>query len=88
MQSETDAQRRKQVVVGAYAAVETVYLEKDEETGKEVIDWTMGTASDTRGMLPMGLQKMGLPGAVVKDVGYFLRWIRTVKGSEKGNVQL
>ena len=88
VQSETDAQRRKQVVVGAYAAVETVYLEKDGETKKEVIDWTMGTASDTRGMLPMGLQKMGLPGAVVKDVGYFLRWIRTVKGSEKENVQL
>lgn len=85
--SETDAQRRKPVVVGAYAAVETVYLETDGQ-GKEVVDWTMGTASDTRGNLPMALQKLGLPGAVVKDVGYFLRWIRGVPQREKENVEL
>lgn len=85
VKSESDSQRKKQVVVGAYAAVETVYLEKDKE-GKEIIDWTMGTASDTRGNLPMALQKMGLPGAVVKDVGFFLRWIRKVPNGEKENV--
>lgn len=83
--SETDAQRKKQTVVGAYAAVETVYLEKDAE-GKEVIDWTMATASDTRGNLPMFAQKMGLPGAVVKDVGFFLRWTRKVPNTQKERV--
>lgn len=83
--SETDGQRRKQTVVGAYAAVETVILEKDTD-GTEMIDWTMGTASDTRGNLPMVLQKMGLPGAVVKDVGFFLRWIRKVSDGEKSGV--
>jgi hypothetical protein len=77
----------KNVVVGAYAAVETVYLETDGQ-GKEIIDWTMGTASDTRGNLPMALQKLGLPGAVVKDVGFFLRWIRRVPEREKENVEL
>jgi Protein of unknown function (DUF3074) len=83
--SETDGQRRKQTVVGAYAAVETAYLEKDAD-GKEVIDWTMATASDTRGNLPMVFQKMALPGAVVKDVGFFLRWIRKVPDAEKTGV--
>ena len=83
--SETDSQKKKRTVVGLYTAVETVYLEKGAE-GKEMIDWTMATASDTRGNLPMFALKMGLPGAVVKDVGLFLRWIRKVPNSEKENV--
>jgi len=45
-----------------------------ENEGKEVV-WQMATASDAKGSLPMPLQKMGVPGAVVKDVGLFMGWI-------------
>jgi hypothetical protein len=34
----------------------------------------MGTASDAGGNLPMWAQKMGVPGAVVKDVGLFMQY--------------
>jgi hypothetical protein len=34
----------------------------------------------------MVFQKMALPGAVVKDVGFFLRWIRKVPDAEKEDV--
>jgi len=36
--------------------------------------WEMGTASDAKGWLPMSIQKMALPGAIVKDVGWFIGW--------------
>ena len=36
----------------------------------------MATASDAKGWLPMWMQKLGVPGAVVKDVGLFIGWIR------------
>lgn len=42
------------------------------------IEWIMATASDTKGNLPMFLQKPNLPGAVAKDVGFFMEWIKTV----------
>jgi len=35
----------------------------------------MATASDAKGNLPMAVQKMGVPGAVVKDVGFFMKWV-------------
>ena len=33
----------------------------------------MAVASDASGALPMWAQKMGLPGAIAKDVGLFLK---------------
>ena len=42
----------------------------------------MATASHARGNLPMFAQKMGLPGALVKDVGFFMKWIPTVNQEE------
>lgn len=53
-----------------------VSIEKGEvlEEGKNV-KWQMATASDAGGNLPMWAQKMGVPGAVVKDVGLFIDWI-------------
>ena len=39
-------------------------------------EWLMATASDARGVLPMWMQKMGTPGAVVKDVGLFMKWVQ------------
>jgi DUF3074 family protein len=57
------------VVHGAYVSVERVY----EDDGEIV--WDMATASDAKGVLPMAVQKLGIPGAIVKDVGLFLSWV-------------
>ena len=76
--SGADSQQKKKTVLGAYSAIETCYI--DESDG--MVDWTMATASDTRGNLPMFAQKMGLPGAIVKDVGFFMKWIPTVSKEE------
>ena len=86
-----DKQKQVKPTFGVYAAVERVrkILPSDTESedipgakerkGKEgQIEWNMATASDAKGNLPMGLQKLGIPGAVVKDVGYFLTWTRKV----------
>ncbi|CZT16687.1 uncharacterized protein RCC_02522 [Ramularia collo-cygni] len=55
---------------GMYVSVERGAL---EDNGANV-KWQMGTASDAGGVLPMFLQKLGVPGAVVKDVGLFIGW--------------
>ncbi|KAF2862251.1 hypothetical protein K470DRAFT_213184 [Piedraia hortae CBS 480.64] len=39
------------------------------------VRWQMATASDAKGNLPMSIQKMGVPGAIVKDVGLFIDWV-------------
>jgi hypothetical protein len=72
------AQQRKQVVTGVYVAVElgTRNPERNE------IEWIMATASDAKGNLPTWLQKFGVPGQIVKDVGYFLKWIRNIGEGE------
>lgn len=48
------------------------------------IEWTMATASDAKGWLPMWAQKLGIPGAIVKDVGLFIGWV--AKQRQSGNV--
>jgi len=63
--------KKKPVVLGQYVSVEHCRVENEE---REVV-WQMATASDAKGSLPMPLQKMGVPGAVVKDVGLFMDWI-------------
>ena len=73
-----DAQQKKGVVLGVYAAVETV--KRDRKMGE--VEWIMATASDAKGNLPMWVQRMSLPGAVVKDVSYFTKWIREVSEEE------
>jgi Protein of unknown function (DUF3074) len=73
----SEAQHRKKPVMGIYSAVETAYIDTDGQ-----IDWTMATASDAKGSLPMFAQKMGIPGAIAKDVGFFLNWIPTVDSSQ------
>lgn len=44
------------------------------------IEWVMATASDAKGSLPMAVQKLGTPPAVVKDVGLFMGWIAKKRG--------
>lgn len=48
------------------------------------IEWIMATASDAKGWLPMWAQKLGVPGAIVKDVGLFVKWVlgRRSSGSD------
>jgi hypothetical protein len=58
------------IVHGAYVSVERV---QRHEGGR--VAWEMYTASDAKGLLPMIVQKLGIVGAIVKDVGLFLTWL-------------
>ena len=58
------------VQTGTYCSIERCRL----VDGGEKVEWTMATASDAKGVLPMFIQKLGVPGAVVKDVGFFMKW--------------
>lgn len=73
-----DAKKEREVVPGLYAAVETGTLRNKKEGKGEEVDWIMATASDAKGVLPMWMQKLALPGAVPKDVEYFMKWIKNV----------
>lgn len=57
-------------MVRVYTSIERCRLLPDEN-----VEWVMATASDAKGSLPMFAQKMGVPGAVVKDVGLFIKWV-------------
>ena len=61
--------KKKRAVLGQYAAVEKVRL-----VGQD-IEWVMATASDAKGNLPMFAQKIAMPGAVAKDVGFLMKWL-------------
>lgn len=69
------AQKRANVTMGRYVSIERV-VKREEEEGRagQQIYWMMATASDAEGNLPMAMQKLGVPGAVVKDVGLFVEW--------------
>lgn len=64
------AQKRQSMTIGQYVSIERV---KEQDDGN--VMWEMATASDAKGWLPMSVQKMGVPGAVVKDVGLFMKWV-------------
>ncbi|KAK3073960.1 hypothetical protein LTR53_004027 [Teratosphaeriaceae sp. CCFEE 6253] len=55
---------------GMYVSIERAELIDDGAR----VNWQMATASDAGGILPMWAQKMGVPGAVIKDVGLFIGW--------------
>jgi hypothetical protein len=50
--------------------------DREEEGKGETIEWTMATASDAKGNLPMFLQRPNVPAAIVKDVGFLMAWTR------------
>ena len=58
-----------------YTSIEHAQILPDQN-----IQWVMATASDAKGWLPMWMQKLGVPGAVVKDVGLFMKWIGDIRG--------
>jgi hypothetical protein len=56
-------------------------------TGTEipaVIEWTMATTSDAGGWIPGSIQRSwklgGVPKAIVRDVGLFLKWTASRRG--------
>lgn len=67
------------VTNGVYCSIERGELVE----GGAKVKWQMGTASDAKGILPMWAQKLGVPGAVVKDVGLFIDWCEKQRGAKK-----
>ncbi|KAL1595858.1 hypothetical protein SLS60_009548 [Paraconiothyrium brasiliense] len=63
----------RKVIEGRYVSLEKIA--KVEKDGKMVSKWEMTTDSDAEGSLPMGLQKLGVPGAIVKDVPLAIEYI-------------
>ncbi|KAF2405510.1 hypothetical protein EJ06DRAFT_578671 [Trichodelitschia bisporula] len=61
--------QKKRVVIGQYASVEKVEVAEDKR-----VRWIMATASDAKGWLPKWVQKRAVPGAIAKDVPWFLTW--------------
>lgn len=61
--------QRSKIIKGQYASVERVKLDAE---GRVV--WETAVSSDAKGWLPMPVQKLGVPGAVLKDVGLFVEW--------------
>ena len=57
--------------------------ENEERTSTGDIKWVMATASDAKGKLPMWMQKLGVPGAVVKDVGLVMKWLHDRRVNRK-----
>lgn len=63
--------KRKKPVLGVYTSIEHCRMLPDRN-----IEWVMATASDAKGWLPMWAQKLGVPSAVLKDVGLFIGWVK------------
>lgn len=65
----------RKVIQGRYVSLEKIA--KVEKDGKVVARWEMATDSDAEGSLPMSMQKLGVPNAIVKDVplaiGYVIK---------------
>lgn len=90
-----DVETKKAVTLGQYCAVERVHRfptqamhsnakeqVPDHTRDGEDIEWIMATASNARGNIPMVMQRLGIPGAIAKDVGLFLKWIHDVPAEE------
>ena len=59
-----------------YTSIERCILTESAD-----IEWIMATASDAKGNLPMAAQKLGIPGAIVNDVGLFMEWTANNRSS-------
>ena len=71
-------QKGAKVTAGMYVSVERGEL----IDGGTKVKWQMATASDAKGALPMAIQKIGVPGAVVKDVGLFIEWCAKMRSGK------
>lgn len=68
----------KSLVVASYASIERVRILPSNGD----IEWIMATASNAKGFLPQFIQNMAVPGAVAKDVEFFMSWIPSQRKSE------
>ena len=64
-------ERKADVISRVYTSIERCRLLPEQE-----VDWLMATASDAKGSLPISMQKLGIPSAIVADVGMFMAWIK------------
>ncbi|KAJ4344776.1 uncharacterized protein N0V89_012520 [Didymosphaeria variabile] len=72
----------RKIVEGRYVSLEKIA--KVEKDGKMVSKWEMTTNSDAEGSLPLGVQKLGVPGAIVKDVPLAIKHIINNRPQERG----
>ncbi len=64
-----------------YTSIERCLLDEHRDySSKSKTNWVMATASDAKGWLPLWMQKLGVPGAVVKDVGLVIKWLHENRG--------
>jgi hypothetical protein len=75
--------RDKSLVVGAYTSVERIRVLPN--TGE--IEWIMATASNAKGVLPQWLQNLAVPGKILEDVDFFMKWIPTTRKAKSKPVE-
>lgn len=68
----------RKVIEGRYVSLEKIA--KVEKDGKVVARWEMTTNSDAEGSLPMPMQKLGVPNAIVKDVPLAIEYVIKKRG--------
>jgi Protein of unknown function (DUF3074) len=87
--SRINAHKGGKAVVARYAAVERIHkagkrtdneFDKGRSSAEVDTQWLMCTTSNAGGALPMGLQATGIPGAIIKDIGWFLEWCDKKRG--------
>jgi hypothetical protein len=76
------------IVVGAYVSVERIrVLPDDDNTARDNwIEWIMATASDAKGSLPQWMQNLAVPGKILHDVDYFMKWIARERSVNNGQL--
>ncbi|ODQ55368.1 hypothetical protein SAICODRAFT_28999 [Saitoella complicata NRRL Y-17804] len=77
----TQIPREPGTVRGAYTSIERVRVLPDDR-----VEWTMSTTSDAKGFLPGWMQRLAMPGEIVKDVGLWMDW--TIARRERLSVDL
>lgn len=71
-----ESEGSKGALKAAYTSVERV------REGEGGIEWTMGTVSNARGVLPQWIQNLSVSGLVAKDVSMFLEWMAKQRKSQ------
>ena len=73
--SEQKSRNGKEVVEGRYVSWERIWKVDEGKT-----EWVMRTASDAGGVLPAWMQRLGVPGAIAKDVPLAVKFVVERKG--------
>lgn len=69
-QEADTAQKKKDIVMGVYVSIERCQLMSGGH-----VKWTMATASDAKGNLPLFVQKKAIPDQIAKDVALVVEWL-------------